>query len=250
VSHVGRVDGKTILVTGGARGIGAAYAESLAWEGAQVVIGDVNPDVAETARRLGRGIVAQQLDVASEESWNDMVSFTEQRFGPIHVLVNNAAILITGSLFDLDLDDYRRTIDVNQTGVFLGMRAVVPSMRRTGRACSIINVSSVAGLSGLAARFSYVTSKWAVRGMTKAAAMELAPFDIRVNSVHPGFIATDMSAGLEGNFAYRIPVGRLGSVDDLTPIIVYLASDESRYASGAEFVIDGGATAGLHRMDK
>lgn len=245
---MGRLDGKVALISGGARGQGAAEAELMVAEGASVVIGDVlDDDGARTAATLGPAAAYHHLDVTDPAQWTAIVAFTAERFGRIDVLVNNAGIFRIQRMTDTSLEDYRRIMEVNATGVFLGMQAVAPGMvaQRSG---SIINISSIAGLRGSGMAFAYSTSKWAVRGMTKAVAQELAPHGVRCNSVHPGIIATPMAdefdrAGLRELVQSRIPVGHEAGPEEVAKLVLFLASDDSVYCTGSEFVVDGGMTA-------
>lgn len=242
---MGRVSGKVAIVTGGARGMGAAFARRLVNEGAHVVLTDVldkeGQAVAEALGPLSRFV---HHDVTQESQWRSVCEQTESMFGPISVLVNNAGIATFGSLESMEEADYRRVIDVNQVGVFLGMKCVLPSMKRAGGG-SVVNLSSVAGLRGYAGMIGYTASKFAVCGMTKAAALEFAPFNVRVNSVHPGTIRTPLTLFpgseemVEASCAIT-PLKRIGEPDEVAEIVLMLASDESRYATGAEFVVDGG----------
>jgi 3alpha(or 20beta)-hydroxysteroid dehydrogenase len=248
-----RLEGKVALITGGARGMGAAEAELFVANGATVVITDVLDAVgAETAKRLSSGsgtCIFLHHDVTSEADWAAVVTDTVQAFGHIDVLINNAGIFEQGSVLDTTLEAYRRTIDINQVGVFLGMKAVAGHMvgRRTG---SIINISSVAGMAGTPGFLAYGASKWAVRGMTKGVAKELAPHGVRVNSIHPGIIDTPMlqtfekaGDGVREAVRTRIPLGFEAEPIHVANMALYLASDESAYSTGSEFIVDGGWTA-------
>jgi 3alpha(or 20beta)-hydroxysteroid dehydrogenase len=243
---MGRVTGKIVIVTGAARGLGAAHAQRLIEEGAKVMLTDVlDKEGKEIARALGGNARYLHHDVTSEAQWQHVVSETENVFGPVSVLVNNAGIVpVMGFLDTLEEADYRSTIDVNQLSVFLGMKCVISSMKRAGGG-SIINISSLAGLVGTPFYYAYTASKFAVRGMTKCAAIEFAPFNIRVNSVHPGFIRTalttnpDIAAATMGA-ASATPAGHMGEPIDIANTVLMLASEEMRFATGAEFVIDGG----------
>jgi len=242
-----RLSGKVALITGAARGQGAAAARRFAAEGAQVMITDVLDDQGkELAAELGAEYC--HLDVSSEESWAEAIAFTVKTFGEITVLVNNAGILHFSALADTKLADYQRVIGINQVGTFLGMRSVVETMKAAGGG-SIVNVSSVEGLGGMPYLTAYTASKFAIRGMTKVAAMELGQHGIRVNSVHPGAIDTDMVSEALGRPIDVSPIGkklalrRIGQPEDVANVVLFLASDDSAYCTGGEFVVDGGATA-------
>jgi 3alpha(or 20beta)-hydroxysteroid dehydrogenase len=237
-----RLDNKVVLITGGARGQGAAEAELSAAEGATVYISDVLDDVGEaTADRLGDAVTYLHHDVTSESDWAAVVTAVSEAQGRVDVLVNNAGVFQIAGALDTALDDWNRIIAINQTGVFLGIREAGRAMRDHGSG-SIVNISSVAGMVGVGAAHAYAASKWAVRGMTKSAAQELTPHGVRVNSVHPGYIDTDMlqAVSTDGDrMAQRVPIGRLASADDVAKLVLFLASDESSYCSGHEYVIDG-----------
>jgi 3alpha(or 20beta)-hydroxysteroid dehydrogenase len=243
---MGRLDGKVAIITGGARGQGAAEGRLFAAEGARVVLADVRDDEgAAVADEIGDAARYMHLDVTDEAQWQAAVEAVEAAFGPVTVLVNNAGILLFKTLDKTALDDFDRVLRVNVHGVFLGMKAVTPSMVRAGGG-SIVNISSTAGLQGLPHLGAYVASKWAVRGLTKTAAIDLGTRGIRVNSVHPGGIDTPMIAGTSGDapFYKRLPVPRMGSADEAARAVLFLASDEASYISGAELAVDGGATCG------
>jgi 3alpha(or 20beta)-hydroxysteroid dehydrogenase len=242
-----RLDGKVALITGAARGQGAAAARRFVAEGARVMITDVLDDQGkELAAEIGAEYC--HLDVSSEDEWAEAVAFTAQTYGDITVLVNNAGILHFSALAETKLADYQRVIGINQVGTFLGMRTVVPSMRAAGGG-SIVNVSSVEGLGGMPYLVAYTASKFAIRGMTKVAAMELGQHGIRVNSVHPGAIDTPMVSEALGRPIDVSPIGkklalrRIGQPEDVANVVLFLASDDSAYCTGGEFVVDGGATA-------
>lgn len=240
---MGRVSGKVAIVTGSAHsnGLGAAMARRLVEEGAKVVLADVLDKEGEAmAKSLGGNACFMHLDVTSEVEWKKIVSVTEAAFGPVTVLVNNAGIIDYIPFEQLEEAQFRRVIDVNQVGVFLGMKTVLPSMKRAGSG-SIINISSVGGLLGFPSVVGYIASKHAVSGMTKAGAIEFAPHNVRVNSVHPGIVATNL--GSDPNireFALSQPAGRIGEPDEVANVVLMLASDESRFSTGAQFVVDGG----------
>jgi len=245
-----RLAGKVALITGAARGQGAAAARRFVAEGAQVVIADIRADDGkQLAAELGEAAWFQLLDVSDESAWAEAAAGLEQRFGGLDVLVNNAGILFFGTLEDTSLADFERVVRINQLGTFLGMRTCVPLMRRRGGG-SIVNISSVEGLGGMATLTAYAGTKFAIRGMTKAAAMELGRSGIRVNSVHPGMIDTAMISTALGGAQIdvtpagdRVALGRVGQPDDVANVVLFLASDESSYCTGAEFAVDGGATA-------
>ncbi|KAA0084524.1 SDR family oxidoreductase [Mycolicibacterium sp. P9-64] len=234
-----RVDGKVAVITGGAQGMGAAHVRLLAEHGARVVVADVSEDA-------GKALAAEvdalfvPLDVTNADHWSTLVDNVNETFGPISVLINNAGILLLHSVETATLADYRKVIDVNQVGTFLGMQAVVPGMKQCGGG-SIINISSTAGAVGFADNFAYTASKWAVRGMTKAAALDLAHYGIRVNAILPGEVNTPMIAEMDLS-TDTTPLGRFGDPREIAYLALYLASDESRYTTGADYVIDGGYT--------
>lgn len=244
VALMGQLDGKVALITGGARGQGAAEAERFVAEGATVYITDVRVEEGQaTAERLGEAVIFLQHDVTSESDWVAVLAGVIEAEGRIDVLVNNAGIFKIAGALDTSLDDWNQMIAINQTGVFLGIRECGRIMTTQGSG-SIINISSVAGLGGVRAAHAYAASKWAVRGMTKSAALEFSRSGVRVNSVHPGIIETDMmhEAGIADPSA-AIPVGRTGTADEVANVVLFLASDESSYCTGHEFVVDGAMKA-------
>lgn len=244
---MGTLSGKVALVTGAARGQGKAEATRFVEEGARVLVADVLGDEArDVADILGDAATPVTLDVSCESSWTAALELAHTQFGGVDVLVNNAGVLHFSPIIDTSLADYRRVIDVNQIGVFLGIRAAAERMRDGG---SIINVSSIDGLIGMPGVIAYCASKFAVRGMTKVAALELAPRGIRVNSIHPGIIDTPMIDRPEvqavlGTILTGVPLRRAADPTEVAELAVYLASDASSYSTGAEFVVDGGITAG------
>ena len=243
---MGRLDGKVAIITGAARGQGAAEARMFAAEGARVLLADIlDADGEAVAAEIGDAAAYTRLDVTDEAQWQAAVALAERRFGPVTVLVNNAGILHFQVLHKTELSDFEIVMRVNVEGVFLGMKSVVPSMTRAGGG-SIVNISSTAGLVGLPYFGAYVASKWAVRGLTKTAAIDLGHKGIRVNSVHPGGIDTPMVAGTTADapFYKRLPVPRMGSPDEAARAVLFLASDEASYIAGAELAVDGGATCG------
>ncbi|GAA2343114.1 glucose 1-dehydrogenase [Saccharopolyspora halophila] len=245
---MGRLAGKVALITGAARGQGAAIARGFVAEGASVVIADVREELGKrTADELGDAAIFQRLDVSDETDWAAAVVATTQQFGKLDVLVNNAGVLTFSALEDMELAEYERIVRVNQFGTFLGMRAAVPELDAAGGG-SIVNFSSVEGLGGMPNLVAYTASKFAIRGMTKAAATELGRRGIRVNSVHPGMVDTGMIRDFTGDgdispIGEMVPLGRPGEPEDVVGLVVFLASDESGYCTGAEFVADGGCTA-------
>lgn len=238
------LDGVVVLVTGAARGMGAEHVRGLIAAGAKVMATDVlDAEGAALAEELGDAVEYRHLDVTSEDEWRDTVAATEAVFGPIGALVNNAGIVSFGPIAEMDLATWQRTIDINLTGTWLGMHAVVPSMRKAGGG-SIVNISSTAGLQGYANLAAYVASKWGVRGLTKAAALELAREGIRVNSIHPGPIRTPMIDGLDAEeIATSQPIARVGEPAEVTDMLLFILRDAT-YSTGHEFIIDGGAVIG------
>jgi 3alpha(or 20beta)-hydroxysteroid dehydrogenase len=238
-----RALGKTAIITGGASGIGAESARRLAEEGAKVVVADVNYSAAQkVADEIGESAHAVELDVTDGARWTAVIQSVEADLGSINVLVNSAGVASYAPIETLDEAEYRRVVDINQVGTFLGIKAVIPALRRAGGG-SIVNVSSLAGLIGLPQAIAYSASKWAVRGMTKSAAAELGHEGIRVNSVHPGVIDTpilDDAQGLVDQVMPQLPLGRIGRADEVANMILFLATDESSYTTGTEFAIDGG----------
>jgi 3alpha(or 20beta)-hydroxysteroid dehydrogenase len=250
-----RLAGKTALITGAAQGIGEAIARRFAREGAQVAIADVlEAPGRKLAEELGGAARYTPLDVTRPEQWSAAVDGLRRALGRIDVLVNNAGIgLPPVALAATPVEEHQRIQAVNADGVFLGMRAVAEPMKQAGGG-SIVNISSIDGIVGVAGLTSYVASKFAVRGMTRSAALELGRFGIRVNSIHPGFIDTPMLRGASPSLTESLqrlldqqPIPRLGTPEEIASLALYLASDESSYCTGAEFVIDGGHTAGPFR---
>jgi 3alpha(or 20beta)-hydroxysteroid dehydrogenase len=247
---LGRLDGKVAIVTGAARGQGAAIARRFAAEGARVVLADVLDEEGKTvAEEIGEPARYVHHDVTEESSWDECVRSALGAFGMVNVLINNAGILKWAPLHKHSLDDYLSVVRVNQVGCFLGMRAVVGAMREAGGG-SIVNTASTAGLEGMAGIIGYSASKFAVRGMTKTAAIELGRWGIRVNAVCPGGVNTQMANpfGQPEEELQKVhqanPIPRIGRPEEIAEVMVFLASDESSYCTGADFVVDGGYTAG------
>lgn len=247
---MGRLDGKVAIVTGGARGQGAHEARRFVAEGARVVITDLLDELGEqVVADLGDAARYRHHDVTDEAGWEAVVAEAVDTFGGLHVLVNNAGIVSFGAVQDVPTDEFRRVLDINLVGCFLGIRTVAPAMSASGGG-SIVNISSVSGIAGTPNTASYVASKFGLTGLSKASAIDLGPLGIRVNSVHPGGIDTPMihpegvPLELYEAFYGRLPVPRLGTVDDVANLVLFLASDESSYCTGAEFVVDGGQTSG------
>ncbi|WP_313802660.1 glucose 1-dehydrogenase [Sphingobium sp.] len=240
-----RLKGKTALITGGARGMGASHARAFVREGAAVIITDLlEEEGTALVSELGDAASFIRHDVTRSTDWKAVEAQVKDRFGTLDILVNNAAIGHLIRFDELTEDEFRRFFEINQLSVFHGTKAAVALMDPT-LGGSIVNISSVAGITAAPDGFAYIASKFAVRGMTKSAALDLAKRKIRVNSVHPGMIRTPMLAGTDmaDDLMHMIPLGRLGDPADITNIVIYLGSDESSYCTGAEFVVDGGWTA-------
>ncbi len=243
----GALRGKAVLVTGAARGIGAAIARLFHAEGAKVAVADLNEEGGRAlVGALGSGAAFHRLDVSDESSWQAVLAAIVAAWGGLDALVNNAGIIVRKPLMETDVADMEALFRVNQLGVFLGMKHAAPILTAAGGG-SIVNLSSTAGLVARPGSFAYSATKWAVRGMTKAAAAELAPAGIRVNSIHPGLIESDMTknydaAGKAAALA-AVPLGRMGSIEEVARLALHLASDASSYSTGCEFIVDGGLTA-------
>lgn len=247
---MGRLSGKVAIITGAAQGMGAAHAAAFVAEGAKVILTDINIDaIRALALSLGESAIAVKQDVSKQADWDEVMLQAEAKFGPVNVLVNNAGVLgKIASTLEFTEEDFNWVCAINQTGVFLGMKAVIPSMIKFGGG-AIVNISSVAGIVAIygAPNAAYVASKFAVRGMTKQIAVEYGKQNIRCNSIHPGYIRTPMMAAAtdeEGGEALSmIPLGRLAECSEVSNLAVFLASDESSFITGMEHVIDGGMTA-------
>lgn len=243
---MGRLENKVAVITGGAQGMGASHVRLFVKEGAKVVFTDLNEEGGNAlANELGENVRFVKQDVTNSEDWATVITETEKAFGPINILVNNAGISMSVPLMEMTEEQYRKIVDINQVSVFLGMKGVIPSMQKVGGG-SIINISSINGLVGGA--IGYTDTKFAVRGITKAAALQLGGLGIRVNSVHPGVIETPMVTQGDAveqikEFAKHIPVQRIAKPEEVSNMVLFLASDESSYSTGSEFVIDGGLTA-------
>ncbi|MGI1846526.1 SDR family oxidoreductase [Rhodococcus ruber] len=235
------LDGGSVLVTGGSSGIGAAVATILAGEGAGVVVADVLDDEGTRhAATLGNGSKFVHLDVTDEAQWSEAVAVAES-IGPLRALINNAGILAVGTIEEQTRVEFERVLQVNLVGQWLGMHVAGPALRR-GRGV-VVNVSSTAGLIGYAGLGAYVASKWALRGLTKTAALEFAPDGVRVCSVHPGPIDTPMTAGMDRGIAATQPIPRFGSPEEVARMVRFVVT-EATYSTGSEFLVDGGATTG------
>ena len=238
------VSGKVVLISGGARGLGAAHARRLVDEGARVVLGDVLDERGEAlAAELGIAARYVHLDVTEPADWDAAVAVALAEFGRLDVLVNNAGVAVAAPVDQITASDWHHVVDVNLNGVFYGIQAVIPAMKQAGGG-SIINISSTAGLKGYPDLAVYTATKWAVRGLTKSVALDLGRYAIRVNSVHPGFIRTPMTDGLSRSRRH-VAVPRPGEPEEVAELIVFLASDASSFSTGAEFVVDGGESAGV-----
>ena len=251
LAAMGRLDGKVALITGAARNMGAEEARLFAREGARVLVTDIlDEPAAALARELGESAAFFPLDVTQEAQWEQAMAHCLAEFGRIDILLQNAGIVPMAALQELRLEDYERCLRVNATGTFLGMRSAAAAMRQGGGG-SIINISSVQGMVGAPGLLAYTASKFAIRGMTKAAALELGPHNIRVNSIHPGIIRVRKPRPGQptDDLDYEalgapLPLGRAGEPRDVAGTALFLASDESAYTTGTEFLVDGGMLAG------
>ncbi|WP_280236017.1 SDR family NAD(P)-dependent oxidoreductase [Nocardia cyriacigeorgica] len=243
------LSGRSVVITGAARGIGAATAHALAKTGAGIVLADILDREGEaTAAALGPSAMYRRLDVTDENRWRRVLDDAEAAFGPLAVLVNNAGIVDFGGVETESPAMFRHVIEVNLTGAWLGMHLAAPRLRAAGNGV-IVNVSSTAGLIGYSGVAGYVASKWGLRGLTKAAAIELGSAGVRVCSVHPGPIHTPMTAGMDERIAAGQPLPRFGEPDEVAAMIAFVVT-EATFSTGSEFVIDGGATAGMALIDQ
>jgi 3alpha(or 20beta)-hydroxysteroid dehydrogenase len=244
-----RFNNRTVIVTGGARGMGASHARGFVAEGANVVIADVLEQEGRTlADELGDHAIFCRLDVSNDKDWAATVAAAEDAFGPVSVLVNNAGIVRFGAITETEPAAWRQLIDINLTGTYLGIRAVVPSMRKAGGG-AIVNISSAGGMMAYPNNAAYIASKWGARGLTKSAALELGRDNIRVNSIHPGPVRTPMTAGPEAAAAVaaeakRLAIPRVAEPDEITRMVLFVASDEASFSTGSEFIADGGVLLG------
>jgi len=239
-----RLTGKVALISGGARGLGAEFARALAAEGASVVIGDVlDDDGRELAAEIGESARFLHLDVRDFDAWNDAVAVAEQAFGRLDILVNNAGVVRNAPIDQHSPEDWNLVIDINLTGSFYGIRAAAAALKQSGRG-SIINISSDAGLQGYGGITGYNASKFGLRGLTKSAALDLGPYNVRVNTVHPGLIRTPLLEGMDFPQDH-VALHRMGTMPEIAKLVVFLASDEASFSTGAEFIADGGESAGL-----
>jgi 3alpha(or 20beta)-hydroxysteroid dehydrogenase len=242
------LDGKVALVTGSGRGIGEAVVRLFVERGARVVVSDVMEEGGQAvAAELGDQAIFRRLDVTDAEHWDSVVKDAVDHFGRLDVVVNNAAVIERTRMESMEVEAYRRVSDVIELGTFLGIRAVTPLMRAQGGG-SIVNVSSIMGLAGRATLAAYTAGKFAIRGLTRVSAMELGQYGIRVNSIHPGIVASPLNreaADGISSFDDFIPLGRMAKPTEIAEMAAFLASDASSYCTGAEFLVDGGLLAGL-----
>ncbi|MEL0210395.1 MAG: glucose 1-dehydrogenase [Novosphingobium sp.] len=248
---MGRLNGKVAIITGAAQGMGAEHARRFIAEGAAVLITDIDEERGTAlAQELGERAAFTALNVASEAGWAAAVALAEAHFGPVTALINNAGIIGAATkCADLSEDEFNKVCAINQTSVFLGTKHVIPSMQRAGGG-SIVNISSISGIVAIygTPNVAYAASKFAVRGITKQVAIEYGKDGIRANSVHPGYIKTKMMTDALDDEGIKIasasvPIGRVGEVEDVSNLVVFLASDESGFITGSEYIIDGGLTA-------
>ena len=246
----GRMAGRVGIISGGARGMGAETARVLVREGASIVIGDVLEDegravAEEIANEWAGAATFVPLDVTKAEDWDRAVATATSTYGHLDTLVNNAGVTLRKRVQRFPIEDFNRIVGINLTGAFLGMRASIDSMIAAGGG-AIVNVSSIQGIHGTPYNHAYVASKFGLRGLTKSAALELAPHNIRVNSIHPGLIRTPMVEHMPDDLI-PIPLGRPGQPEDIANLMLFLLSDEASYATGAEYVLDGGSLQNMRR---
>ena len=243
----GRLSGKVAIVTGGARGQGASHVRAMVKEGAKVALTDLRVDLGEAlAAELGAAAMFIQHDVSKPEDWERVIAATESAFGPVSVLVNNAGIALVKPFEEMTFEEYQHVILINQSSVFLGMKAVAPSMRRASGG-AIVNISSIAASRSIPGNMAYTAAKCAMVGMGRVAALELVKDNIRVNTILPGLIRTPLVDTVDDATVAKlyegIPMKRMASASEVSHLVVYLASDESSYSTGSEFVVDGGVLA-------
>jgi 3alpha(or 20beta)-hydroxysteroid dehydrogenase len=240
----GRLEGKVALISGGARGMGESHTRAMVTEGAKVVIGDVlDAEGSALAAEYPDDVSYVHLDVTDRDEWARAVAAAVQRFGKLNVLINNAGIATAGRIDRYTHDQWDAIIAVNLTGVFNGIHASLDALK-DGAPSSIINISSTAGLQGYSKLPGYTASKFGVRGLTKSVALDLGMHNVRCNSVHPGAVTTPMTAGIDTP-QNHVALRRIGRCEEISSLVVFLASDESSFSTGAEFTADGGETAGL-----
>ncbi|OOC62668.1 SDR family NAD(P)-dependent oxidoreductase [Paenibacillus ihbetae] len=244
---MGKLDGKVAIITGAARGQGEAHVRLFVEEGAKVVFSDILVNEGEAlAKELGDNVRFIKHDISNADDWSQVVELAESVFGPVNILVNNAGVDLFRKIEDITVEEYNRVIRINQVGPFLGMKAVLPSMKKAGSG-SIVNISSINGLRGEYGFVAYDSSKFALTGMTKTAAQEFAEYNIRVNSVHPGPIKTPMIESQDEISGFidglSVPLNRVGEPEEVSKLVLFVASDDASYSTGSEFVIDGGITA-------
>lgn len=244
---MGRLDGRVAIVTGGARGMGAEQVRVLVTEGARVLVGDVLDDEGKRlADEVGEAATFVHLDVASEESWAEAVETAHRVHGPVTILVNNAGVCPQTTADQVTKAEYEWVLGVNLVGPALGVTAVAPDMKAAGGG-AVVNISSAAGLIGMPNLATYVASKFGLTGYTKAAALDLGRYGIRVNSIHPGAIRTPMAAGVDDSACAGYAIPRMGTVEEVAAAVAYLVSDDARFVTGAELAVDGGMVLGSTR---